>query len=152
MTTRVDRGKKVLHMMPDGGRDVFLEFLFSLVLGVLFQLVGNVCMNRLSAADGNKVISPSRSPLAFLCRRRMSRPMDTLDPRPRPNCGAATRLEDPGNRRWLSGYRKCWPCSSYRQRFHRWNQSLLASPIRASTVSYQTCGRTCHPQCRSHTP
>jgi hypothetical protein len=29
--------------------------LFRLVLGVLFQLVGNVFMNRLSAADGNKV-------------------------------------------------------------------------------------------------
>ena len=54
MATRVDRGKKVLHMMPDGGRDVFLEFLFSLVLGVLFQLVGNVFMNSLSAPTGIK--------------------------------------------------------------------------------------------------
>ena len=57
MATRVDRGKKVLHMVPDGGRDVFLEFLFSLIFGVLFQLVGNVFMNRLSAADRNQVIS-----------------------------------------------------------------------------------------------
>src|ERR1700754_4304591 len=57
MGTRVDRGKKVLHVMPDGGRDVFLEFLFRLVLGVLFQLIGNVFMNRLSVAGGNKVIS-----------------------------------------------------------------------------------------------
>ena len=39
---RVDRGKKVPHMMPDGGSDVFLEFLFRLVFGVLFPLVGSV--------------------------------------------------------------------------------------------------------------
>src|SRR5580704_1913355 len=72
MATRVDRGKKVLHMMPDGGRDVLLEFLFSLVLGVLFQLVGNVLMNRLSATEGNKVISHharlERSFVAVECR------------------------------------------------------------------------------------
>src|ERR1700744_2724377 len=72
MGTRVDRGKKVLHMMPNGGRDVFLEFLFRLVLGVLFQFVGNVFVNVLSAAEGNKVISHyarlERSFVAVECR------------------------------------------------------------------------------------
>src|ERR1700761_4475544 len=57
MAARVNRGKKVLHMMADGGRDVFLQLGFRLVFGVLFQLKGHVFVNRLSAAEGNKVIS-----------------------------------------------------------------------------------------------